>query len=117
MSQMFKIRLRIYIIIASFLFHLSALSQNKVQESISNLAARPTNKNAKISFKAIDLATGKDVASYKSSLAIPSASTTKLFSTATAFELLGSNFITSTRIYFNSHIFNAPFFNGYFTST
>jgi D-alanyl-D-alanine carboxypeptidase/D-alanyl-D-alanine-endopeptidase (penicillin-binding protein 4) len=99
MSQMFKIRLRIYIIIASFLFHLSAHSQNKVQESISNLAARPTNKNAKISFKAIDLATGKDVASYKSSLAIPSASTTKLFSTGTAFELLGSNFTTSTRIY------------------
>ena len=99
MSQMFKIRLRIYILIASFLFHLSTYAQNKVQESISNLASSPTNKNAKISFKAIDLATGKEVASYKSSLAISSASTTKLFPTATAFEVLGPNFITSTRIY------------------
>jgi len=99
MNQMFKIRLRIYIIIVSFLFNLSAHSQNKVQESISNLVSNPSNKNAKISFKAIDLATGKEVASYNSSLAIPSASTTKLFSTATAFELLGSNFTTSTRIY------------------
>jgi len=99
MNQMFKIRLRIYIIIVSFLFNLSAHSQNRVQESISNLVSNPSNKNAKISFKAIDLATGKEVASYNSSLAIPSASTTKLFSTATAFELLGSNFTTSTRIY------------------
>ena len=56
---MFKIRLRIYIIIASFLFNLSAHSQNKVQESISNLVSNPSNKNAKISFKAIDLTTGK----------------------------------------------------------
>jgi serine-type D-Ala-D-Ala carboxypeptidase/endopeptidase (penicillin-binding protein 4) len=99
MNQMFKIRLQNYIIIVSFLFPLSSHSQNKVQESISNLASSPTNKNAKISFKAIDLATGKEIASYKSSLAIPSASTTKLFSTATAFEVLGPNFITSTRIY------------------
>ena len=99
MSQMFKIRLRIYIIITSFLFHITAHSQNKVQESISNLASSPTNKNAKISFKAIDLASGKEVASYKSSLAIPSASTTKLFSIATAFEVLGPNFTTTTRIY------------------
>ena len=99
MNQMFKIRLQNYIIIVSFLFPLSSHSQNKVQESISNLASSPTNKNAKISFKAIDLANGKEIASYKSSLAIPSASTTKLFSTATAFEVLGPNFITSTRIY------------------
>ena len=99
MNQMFKIRLQNYIIIVSFLFNLSAHSQNKVQESISNLVSNPSNKNAKISFKAIDLASGKEVASYNSSLAIPSASTTKLFSTATAFQVLGSNFVTSTRIY------------------
>ena len=104
MSQMFKIRLRIYIIIVSFLFNLPAHSQNRVQESISNLVSNPSNKNAKISFKAIDLATGKEVASYNSSLAIPSASTTKLFSTATAFQVLGSNFVTSTRIYYKGKI-------------
>jgi D-alanyl-D-alanine carboxypeptidase/D-alanyl-D-alanine-endopeptidase (penicillin-binding protein 4) len=104
MNQMFKIRLRIYIIIVSFLFNLSAHSQNRVQESISNLVSNPSNKNAKISFKAIDLATGKEVASYNSSIAIPSASTTKLFSTATAFQVLGSNFVTSTRIYYKGII-------------
>ena len=102
--EILKFILQNYIIIVSFLFNLSAHSQNKVHESISNLVSNPSNKNAKISFKAIDLATGKDVASYKSSLAIPSASTTKLFSTATAFQVLGSNFVTSTRIYYKGKI-------------
>ena len=50
---MFKIRLQNYIIIVSFLFNLPAHSQNRVQESISNLVSNPSNKNAKISFKAI----------------------------------------------------------------
>ena len=51
MNQMFKIRLQNYIIIVSFLFNLSAHTQNKVQESISNLVSNPSNKNAKIKFE------------------------------------------------------------------
>jgi serine-type D-Ala-D-Ala carboxypeptidase/endopeptidase (penicillin-binding protein 4) len=99
MFQLFKYIVRNYALIIFFLFHLQANCQNKIQEAIGLFVSSPINKNALISFKAVDLASGKEISSYKSSLAIPSASTTKLFSTATAFEVLGPNFTTSTRIY------------------
>lgn len=112
MSKKFKIRLRIYIIIASFLFHLSTSAQNKVQESILTFASNSLNKNALISFKAINLDSATEIASYKSSIAIPSASTTKLFTTATGFETLGPNFTTSTKIYMSGFIDKDSSLNG-----
>ena len=112
MNQMFKIRLQNYIIIASFLFNLSAHSQNKIQESILSFASNSLNKNALISFKVINIDSSTEIASYKSSLAIPSASTTKLFSTATGFEALGPNFTTSTQIYMSGFIDKDSSLNG-----
>ena len=112
MSQMFKIKLQIYIIIASFLFHINGNSQNRVQESILTFASNSLNKNAIISFKAINMDSSTEIASYKSSLAIPSASTTKLFSTATGFEALGPNFTTSTQIYMSGFIDKDSSLNG-----
>ncbi len=70
---MFKTRLQNYIIIVSFLFNLSAHSQNKIQESILSFASNSLNKNALISFKVINIDSLTEIASYKSSLAIPSA--------------------------------------------
>ena len=112
MNQMFKIRLQNYIIIASFLFNLSAHSQNKIQESILSFASNSLNKNALISFKVINIDSSTEIASYKSSLAIPSASTTKLFSTATGFEALGPNFTTYTQIYMSGFIDKDSSLNG-----
>ncbi len=101
---MFKVSLRIYAIIVFVIFHFNNYAQNKVQDAIELLIASPTNKSATISFKAIDLESGNEIASYKSSNAIPSASTTKLFTTATAFEILGSDFVTQTEIYTSGNI-------------
>jgi len=112
MNQMFKTRLQNYIIIVSFLFNLSAHSQNKIQESILSFASNSLNKNALISFKVINIDSSTEIASYNSSLAIPSASTTKLFSTATGFEALGPNFTTSTQIYMSGFIDKDSSLNG-----
>ncbi len=101
---MFRISLRIYALIAFVIFNFNNHAQNKVQDAIELLIASPTNKSATISFKAIDLESGNEIASYKSSNAIPSASTTKLFSTATAFEMLGSDFVSQTGIYTSGNI-------------
>lgn len=101
---MFKVNLRIYTLITFVIFHFNDYAQNKVQAAIQLLIASSTNKSATISFKAVNLESGEEIASYKSSNAIPSASTTKLFPTATAFEVLGSNYETITRIYTSGYI-------------
>lgn len=91
-------------ILSSFLF-LSlitinfAFGQNKVQTAIDQFAASSHLKYASISFDVIDLSTGKSVAAYDPNRGMPTASTAKLFSTATALEILGENFRPETRIY------------------
>ena len=66
-----------------------AYGQNKVQTAIDQFAASSHLKHASISFEVIDLSTGNSVASYNSEAGLPTASTAKLFSTATALEILG----------------------------
>lgn len=55
--------------------------------------------NASISFLAIDLSNDSIIGNIKDSLSLPPASTVKLFSTATAIELLGPNYFPKTEIY------------------
>lgn len=96
-------------IISSFLF-ISILAinfaygQNKVQTAINQFAASSHLKHASISFEVIDLSTGNSVASYNSEAGLPTASTAKLFSTATALEILGENYRPETRIYSDGEI-------------
>lgn len=96
-------------IISSFLF-ISFLSinfvycQNKAQSEIDKFVASSHLKHASVSFEVIDLATGNTVASHNSELVLPTASTAKLFSTATALELLGENYRPETRIYADGEI-------------
>lgn len=91
-------------IVSSFLI-LSLLTinfvfgQNKVQTAIDQFAASSDLKSASISFNVIDLSTGTTVASYDPNRGIPTASTAKLFSTATALEVLGENYRPETRVY------------------
>jgi len=60
--------------------------------------------NASISFLAINLKNDSVVGSIKDSISLPPASTVKLFSTATAIELLGPNFSPKTKIYSNTFV-------------
>lgn len=76
-----------------------AFGQNKVQTAIDQFAASTELKSASISFNVIDLATGETIASFDPDRGIPTASTAKLFSTATALEILGENYRPVTRVY------------------
>ena len=83
-----------------FLLFIQTLSaQEQVVNAVSNFVKDPVNKNAKITFKVIDVETGKTIASHRPEQAIVGASTTKLFSTSSAFEILGATFQMKTRIY------------------
>ncbi len=91
-------------LLISFLAINFAQGQNKVQTAIDQFAASDYLKNASISFEVIDLSTGNSVASYNPETVLPTASTAKLFSTATALEILGENYRPKTRIYTEGEI-------------
>jgi D-alanyl-D-alanine carboxypeptidase/D-alanyl-D-alanine-endopeptidase (penicillin-binding protein 4) len=79
-------------------------AQNAVQNAINLFATSPEFINAGISFQAIDLTTGNQIAAHNPNLALASASTTKLFSTASAIELLGADYRPETRLYIDGVI-------------
>ena len=79
-------------------------SQLSVQQTLNAFVQDGVNKHAKISFEAIDLKSGEVIAAYHENQAIPGASTTKLFSTASAFEILGENYRMKTTIYCDGFI-------------
>lgn len=77
----------------------SVFGQHPIQSSIDRFAADPALAHASISFKVIDVASGATVAEYDAHRTLPTASIAKLFSTATALDILGPEFRPATRIY------------------
>jgi D-alanyl-D-alanine carboxypeptidase/D-alanyl-D-alanine-endopeptidase (penicillin-binding protein 4) len=88
----------------SFFLIFSAFCQNNLDKALVNFEKDPVNKNAAISFLAIDLQNGAKIGELNAEKSITAASTTKLFPTATAIEILGSTKKTSTRIYYSGEI-------------
>ena len=80
------------------------LGQKSIQGSIDKFSKDPDLKHASISFKVVELETSTTVAKLNSNLSLPTASIVKLFSTATALELLGSNYRAKTRVYYDGYI-------------
>ena len=80
------------------------VGQNSVQDAVTTFKNNPAFSNASISFCAIDLSTGSTIAELNPNLSLPPASITKLFSTATAIEILGPNYKPTTRIYIDGKI-------------
>lgn len=70
-----------------------------LQLKLNQFIQDPIFRQASISFEAFDLNRDTIVVEHQSIKALSPASTTKLFSTATAFELLGKDYIPKTRIY------------------
>ena len=83
---------------------LIGVGQNAVQVATNQVAKSQDMAGATFSFLAIDLSNGSEIASNNSSMSIPTASTAKLFSTATALEVLGADFRPETRIYIEGNI-------------
>jgi D-alanyl-D-alanine carboxypeptidase/D-alanyl-D-alanine-endopeptidase (penicillin-binding protein 4) len=96
--------MQIYAFLISIFFISNAFSQNNVEKVILNFQCDAVNKNGTISFLAIDLQTGEKIGDLNSTKAITAASTTKLFSTCSAIEILGSDKKTVTRVYYSGKI-------------
>lgn len=79
-------------------------AENPIQRSIESFTKSAHLKAAAISFEVRDVKTGERLAWVNPDMAISPASTTKLFTTASAFELLGSTYRPSTRIYHTGQI-------------
>lgn len=95
------------IFIGNFGFSQSSLSQKRdAFTSFQGFA------NGSISLMALDVSTGATVIEHNSQTALPTASTMKLFSTASAIELLGPNYKAKTSIYYEGVISADSVLNG-----
>ena len=91
---------QLHLVTLGFVFALNFVhAQNAVQEAIDAFVSNAYFKNASVSFQAVDCETGEIIATRNPYVALSPASTTKLFSTATAFQLLGKDYAPETKIY------------------
>ena len=99
-------------LILNIFFLQFAFAQNSLQEAVDNFKNYSAFSNASISFCAIDLSNGSTIAEYNKNLSIQPASIVKLFSTATALEVLGPDYKPSTRFYIDGKIDSLGVLNG-----
>ena len=103
--------LSLFLITLFYCVNLS-IGQNSIQTELEIFVNDPTLKHASISFNLIELDGNKTIESYNPQLILPPASTTKLFSTATALEILGPDFRAETRLYADGEIDSNGVLNG-----
>lgn len=82
-------------------------ADSELQKAIDNFANKPDLKQASISFLAVDLSNNQVVAQYDPKRLLSPASTTKLWSTAAALELLGSEYKPKTELFYTGNLENA----------
>jgi serine-type D-Ala-D-Ala carboxypeptidase/endopeptidase (penicillin-binding protein 4) len=86
-------------ILFTMLFLFGKSWSQSVQNELDAFASDPVFAHAAIGFLAVDVATGEVVASKNPATCLSPASTVKLFSTATAFQVLGKDYAPKTRFY------------------
>lgn len=87
-----------------FTFIDAKAQSNQAQKAIEIFAQSPQMKAASITFMAVDLTSNKPIASYDPARCLTPASTTKLWSTAGALNLLGTNYAPKTEVYYTGKI-------------
>jgi D-alanyl-D-alanine carboxypeptidase/D-alanyl-D-alanine-endopeptidase (penicillin-binding protein 4) len=85
-------------------FEYAKAQSHQAQKAIETFAQNPQMKAASISFLAVDLTNNKTIASYDQHRCLTPASTTKLWSTAGALDLLGTNYAPKTEVYYTGKI-------------
>ncbi|UKN02216.1 D-alanyl-D-alanine carboxypeptidase/D-alanyl-D-alanine-endopeptidase [Paracrocinitomix mangrovi] len=83
-----------------------------VQSSAENMMTFSKLKYSAFSFFVKDLKTGEVLADYNKNMSLPSASTMKLVTTASAFQLLGSGYRFETKIMYSGEIDSTGTLNG-----
>ena len=76
-----------------------AFTQSSLHQKLDNFSGFSGFETGSISLMAMDVTTGTTVLDYNAKTALPSASTMKLFSTASAIELVGPNYKAKTSLY------------------
>jgi D-alanyl-D-alanine carboxypeptidase/D-alanyl-D-alanine-endopeptidase (penicillin-binding protein 4) len=99
-------------ILLFLVFPIQLYGQQKIVDAIKNLSKDEYLKNAGISILIQDIANNSEITSYNPNLSLSSASTAKLFATASAIEILGPNYRPQTRIYINGTISKEGVLNG-----
>lgn len=77
---------------------------NSIQKQIHLLTKEEGLENAAISFMVYNLEKDSVIAAFHENMAIPPASTVKLFTTATALEILGKDYTPRTELYYDGEI-------------
>jgi len=80
------------------------LGQSPLDIAIQNILKDPVMSHASFGFMAFDLDSNKIIANYNEMLSLSPASTTKLFSTISALEILGKDYCPKTTIYYRGNI-------------
>lgn len=78
--------------------------QNAIQSRADEMMTYKTLKNSAFSFYVKNMVTGDVIADYNSNMSIPSASTMKLVSTASALQMVGSGYRFKTEIMYSGEI-------------
>lgn len=106
-----SIKTALLCLLASIPFH-SGFSQDLIQKAIDAFEADYFLSNASISFAVMDCESGQLIASKNPATSLAPASTTKLFATASAYEILGKDYAPKTRIYIEGQITKDSVLNG-----
>lgn len=99
--------LRIFIIQIGILIVCSTSAQTNFENELTKILSEPEYKNATIGIHVLDLETGATVFGLNEHQLMVPASTLKLITTATAFELLGENYRFETKIGFTGKVKNS----------
>ncbi|MES2587521.1 MAG: D-alanyl-D-alanine carboxypeptidase/D-alanyl-D-alanine-endopeptidase, partial [Bacteroidota bacterium] len=107
-KSIFKSSLLLANLCVCTLFSQETILPLRIENSLDTAKTRFVNdpwlQNASIGICVVDLKTKEKIVSHNERIALPTASTTKLFATASAFEILGANYKPKTRIYADDKI-------------
>lgn len=99
--------LRVHAIFYCIFFYSTVFAQSDLEAAKNKFVLDSDLTHAAISICVLDLDSDTNVVQHNDQLALPPASTVKLFATASAFEFLGPNYRPKTRLYATSEISKA----------
>lgn len=103
-------RFSLFLFFSVFVVVVSA--QSKFENAVQQLLQKPEYKNASVAMHVVDLASGKSIFSLNAEKMLIPASTMKLITSATAFEMLGIDYRFDTKIGYRGKINKDKTLNG-----
>jgi D-alanyl-D-alanine carboxypeptidase/D-alanyl-D-alanine-endopeptidase (penicillin-binding protein 4) len=95
-----------------FLLGTFSIAQTKIDSVFTIFKNDRSLSNASIGFRVVELENDSAIFTYNDSVSLTSASTVKLFSTASAFEILGKEYFPKTYFYLQGNLGDSGVFTG-----